>query len=192
MKTKFIWLGIFAGLLTIIAVLLVVFKVANHEQEAFTSPDLKWAHLQGHVKSVTTTISYDGSTYDETMEFDEDGMCIFASEVRVDRNDGGQITMTAEEEYKTKYFYNEAGYLESQNSNECDWSVWERFTLDERGWIVSSESEGCGDYTINTFSYSDIDENGNWLKATEESVYEEEGEKISATETITRKITYWE
>lgn len=164
------------------------------QQEVFTTPDLKWARLQGHVKSVTTTCKNEYGTVTDSLVFDKTGKLgsstvDFISIDRFRRNKTGQITKA---EYGNggyiKYYYNKEGYvIREETWDELSDSLQSEFKLNENGWILQ---EYGSDSSKITHTYLTIDEHGNWTKSIDTEYYYVGGTPIQST--ITRKITYWE
>ena len=182
-------------------------------KSSFTSPDLKFFRLQGHVKQVNETFH---STSDNGLSpfyhvsevrFTQNGMMRIKSpkEHQVKRNKAGQIiewvdviTYGGDEDYTSEsYKYNRNGYVTTVYSSDPVQDYETYYTLNEKGWIVSEKTVtlygGESITETSSFSYSDIDAKGNWRKCII-VVKGRDWEKQSYTHkyTITRKITYWE
>lgn len=175
-----------------------------------TSPDLKWARVQGPVKTISETISQKSSfgaksTHKNVMRFDVNGKYIpdHPKNKRVVRNKKGQIDRIEETdhtewgdiEYVYSYTYNKDGFVKSELETIDEYSyIGHSYTLNEKGWIVKEESGGHYECTIEgkaTYAYSNIDAYGNWQKCVEKSTNIVCTDKSTTTTTITRKITYW-
>ncbi len=184
----------------------------------FTSPDLKTFRLQGHVKQVVERID----DYSEVYKFDRQGKLLpdkirsgQSGNTQIERNKAGQIysrvwIIDEDMVHYYMYKYNNAGYVQSELlCSEVEECFFEHiFVLNEKGWIVSAtrksilaedlkfdyyEGKDVYERFKDKYSYSVIDEQGNWLKAivkTTGRTYE--NKSYSGTYIITRKITYWE
>ena len=160
----------------------------------FTSPDLKFFRVQGHVKKIKEG--------DFTYHFTQDGewhpgKLVPDAKTKLKRNKLGQIVKLIisydEESYDlTEYAYNSDGYVCSmEDSWECEGLWTSKYSTNERGWILTERRETYlptdePEYSHLTYTYTKIDDQGNWLKCVVKC--REDGSKS----TITRKITYWE
>jgi hypothetical protein len=176
----------------------------------FTSPDLKFKRLRGHVKRVEETTKWkwysEGGTNHSIYRFSEKGRLIKDKTDRIKRNKVGQIVETIEVDDDGlnvifTYKYNKEGYICEEKMNwDCEDFSNTIYKLDSRGWIISLscrdydfENITYGRYTEN-YAYSDIDEHGNWLKLIITRRHEalEAGDKPHSEKIITtREITYW-
>lgn len=178
----------------------------------FTSPDLKFKRLRGHVKRVEETTKW--KWYSEegidhiTYRFLENGRLIVNKDDELKRNNYGQIVelsnfVEGEDIYITHtYKYDSGGYVKEEAIN-CDDEDYDmiKYTLDSNGWIVSAfcrkfDFEDITDdiYTA-SYAYSDLDEYGNWCKLVITRKHEalEAGDKPHSEKIITtREITYWD
>ena len=103
-------------------------------------------------------------------------------------------------EYSKTILYGPNGEVIGVNTKGPESDMTEKFTTDGKGQVVSSTVTGSVDvvaYTVdNTFAYADIDEQGNWTKATVTATIatkENNGPEVNKETkayTITRKITY--
>ncbi len=188
----------------------------------FVSNDLKWAQLQGHVKSMRVTAPEDYQMSPEKYNFDAEGNFI-PEKGSVVRNAEGRITKytytfivgapdyPCREKGYHKYKYNEDGYVVyDHHSFEylcCDGGDGDTFkyTIGENGWPISCyrESAWGSDGEINfykeSYTYSQIDDNGNWtelrVRATLYKSTLGDSEWLgneTSTYTIHRHITYWD
>lgn len=187
-------------------------EVVELELESpFTSQDLKWQQLHGHVKQV----KYKYENGDDTYRFDVQGNFItnhnsYSYPHKVKRNNRGQIVewhLWMDETdfyYDEEYQYNDEGYIcKLSNSSEADEEEY-TYVLNEKGWPISAtwkyEDGEMGDEEVThykgtaSFSYPQIDEQGNWLKRVEKLKFRnvKGGKTKTSTYTTTRKITYWE
>lgn len=179
-------------------------------QKPTISPDLKWARVQGPVKTISETISQKSSfgaktTHKNVMRFDVNGKYIpdHPKNKRVVRNKKGQIDRIEETdhtewgdiEYVYSYTYNKDGFVKSELETIDEYSyIGHSYTLNEKGWIVKEESGGHYECTIEgkaTYTYTNIDAYGNWQKCVEKSTNIVCTDKSTTTTTITRQITYW-
>jgi hypothetical protein len=187
-----------------------------YAQTAFITPDLRWAGLKGHVKSVIET--YDYGEYQTYIEycFSKDGkLTYYYSEdwddkAKIARNKSGRIykifTDDDVEHYAITYKYNQNGYVLSTEEEGFQSGREEKFVLNESGWPVQSKSEeyvwaGRWEYDYNrtnTFQYNKKDSQGNWVRCTLKSTltytncpdYDPADRNYQVI--ITRKITYWQ
>lgn len=173
-------------------------------ESPFTSPDLKWLQLQGHVKQVV----YIGeSNYNMYYNYNREGMYIsyhdtYHGKSTYKRDKDGKIvkwSVIHEVLYAENYTYNSDGYIckESYGDDESTDNI--IYELNDKGWPISAKcetwyagDEGADKSTI-SYSYPKIDDQGNWLvcelSAVGRTYYE--NEPFSYKDTITRKITYW-
>lgn len=172
----------------------------------FTSPDLKWHELQGHVKQEIYLYNDGGKI---VYNFDKEGnftSCKFkGGKLVVKRNKKGQIVeekwIYSSVQYydMNTYKYNADGYICYEESSYDVDSEESEFVLNDKGWPISAKSKEwlcgddyCGKYT-STYTYADIDDHGNWCKCViKDKGRHSHGDPISNTAIITRKITYWE
>ncbi len=183
----------------------------------FGSNDLKWAQLQGHVKSVRVTMPEEYRMSLEKINFDAEGNFIPENGF-VTRDDQGRITKytyfmdygTPEEPCREKgfhkYKYNEDGYVVYHHHNLaylcCDGGDGDTFkyTIGENGWPVSGyrESSWYSDGSLyfykESYTYPKIDDHGNWTKLLVKSTLYKYGDwegeqQISDGETDTYAIT---
>ena len=166
----------------------------------FTTPDLKWKQLQGNVKQLK--IMYDEEWY-EVYNFDREGKFVSYNDseeytYKIKRNKMGQIKEWHKWIYDTdadvdeKYSYNSDGYICKVYSVDDGGEKTYVYVLNEHGWPVSASwklKDWEGNYYKGTvyYSYSDIDDHGNWRKCV---VKCKSPDFFNYTQT--RKITYWE
>ena len=160
-------------------------------KEVFTSPDLTFADVKGHVKKITDT--YDGKEY-SVYEFDSTGVFTVRqpleavqklsrdAEGRITGGDNGYYTVTWRDGKVTETVYNESdGTLLSDS-----------YKYDADGNLAEtvSKSEGPdGDYSWTlTYTYGPdaFDDHGNWIKRNVHST-EDGGKDFQQT----RKIYYY-
>lgn len=186
-----------------------IYSESDREKEKrFTSPDLKWKQLQGHVKQLKQIEKNGYAVYN----FDRQGNFISYDDsysdapYRIERNKNGQIVGWCqwEEENETnnygeEYCYNSDGYICKMNSGDYDEEDKScEYVLNDRGWPISAKCEmWCvgneSPYKDKvSYSYSNIDTHGNWLKVKVITTGQFENTSYSYASTITRKITYWE
>ncbi len=213
MQRNFRYLASFA------VILFLGFSYA-YAQTAFVTPDLRWAGLKGHVKSVMETYDYgEYQTYIE-YRFSKDGKLTYYyddfwnSKMKIVRNKSGRISEIyaddemeeLEVEHSIKYKYNKFGYVLSTEEEGFQSGREEKFVLNESGWPVQSKSEeyvwfGRWEYDYNrtnTFQYNKKDSQGNWVRCTLKSTltytncpdYDPADRNYQVI--ITRKITYWQ
>ena len=177
------------------------------QQQQLTS-DMRFFQVQGPVKSIQETEKWSSNSQSHfrSMEFDKEGN-LKHSNIKIKRNKKGQIYWTKYTRGKGKeweiyykkcnYKLNSEGvalsatvYVQHPYSEGSDWR--EKYTLTEQGWINTCKysfytSDGSYNGTItDTYSYADIDQQGNWLSVTIKP------DKGKSKGVITRKITYWE
>ena len=188
-------------------------ETAAQTPKIMTSPDLKWQRMQGPVKTVketkVTKEDYgDTQTEHSTFGFDREGRYKpeFPLNETYTRNKDGQVIkevfvtsdQSGEYTHTMTYQYDDNGYVKY----ECilfkpDWgdtyTDYYNYTMNEKGWIVSAKVKSIGDGEFHarlTFTYSNIDEYGNWRKCVMKQRIQELDETVVVTKT--RKITYWE
>lgn len=181
-------------------------------QKLTISLDQKWFRVQGPVKTIKETTTYlnNGAYSDpetETYSFDEKGT-FSAMKFKLTRNNAGQITRMQKTErdeygrytYSYNYTYNADGFVSKEiykiGGDAEPTTRTTSYVLDDKGWIVTSvakEWEGGWNTYTSTYTYSDIDEHGNWHKADIKTVasYEVDGSSEVYKSRITRQITYW-
>ena len=181
-------------------------KPGKIENGVFTSPDLKWARVHGHVKKVTEIYDND-SDMAETFYFDKTGKFVrlemgdmlIGDGNMVRRNNAGQIIwMGSKEGNQDKFKYDKDGYVIEWRNSDCDWGTGDDYTVNKKGWILTKED--CPEQTDDsehckgTYTYSKIDEQGNWIEAKVKYVCTDYdgGGTSTGTSTTTRKIVYWE
>lgn len=178
----------------------------SEPEPPFTSPDLKFHHAQGPVKQIVEKWKRnDGTTGSVTYNFDRQGKWTPDQRITLERNSKGQIISMKEQyddEYDIDFYeykYNKDGYVcQSEYIYESEEETF-KYTLNENGWPVSTKTafiDPTDDSTYGSgtqsYTYSDIDEQGNWMKC-QMKVKENDGENNYAySVTTTRKITYWE
>lgn len=134
---------IFRRLASFAVILFLGFSYA-YAQTAFITPDLRWAGLKGHVKSVIETYDYgEYQTYIE-YRFSKDGkLTYYYSEdwddkAKIARNKSGRIykifTDDDVEHYAITYKYNQNGYVLSTEEEGFQSGREEKFVLNESGW----------------------------------------------------------
>lgn len=170
----------------------------------FTSPDLKFHRVQGHVKQIVEKWKNGGASGSETYNFDRQGRWTPNKQTKIKRNSKGQIVNleTPYDDYRTdsyEYRYNQDGYVYYEDF--C-WDIdpqITKYTLNENGWPVSAKVEyrDCSDESLNGsgtehYTYSEIDEHGNWTKCQMKAKGSWIEEKYAYTLITTRKITYWQ
>jgi hypothetical protein len=160
----------------------------------FVSNDLKWAQLQGHVKSMSITAPEDYQMSPEKYNFDAEGTFI-PEKGSVVRNAEGRITKytytfivgapdyPCREKGYHKYKYNEDGYVVyDHHSFEylcCDGGDGDTFkyTIGENGWPISCYresawgSDGSVSFYKESYTYPKIDDHGNWTELRVKSTF---------------------
>lgn len=154
-----------------------------HAQNAFTSPDLKWAGLQGHVKSVTESYTEYGRTYTINYRFSQDGKLTYYKDSQYEgkasiiRNKAGRIYGLSigeeiEEGSELTYSYTQNGYVRSLKEEWFQSGKTTTYTCNAKGWPVSAKSEafawfGPAEYVYHrswSFQYTKTDSRGNWTQ----------------------------
>ncbi len=157
--------------------------VADNSVETiqFHSSDLAFFGLHGHVKTVTD----DGVT---SLEFDPDGVltAVYGTPAsqRFNRDNQGRIVEMNGYENHVEYEWGDERPVGSEAQAE-GMSMKESYTYDERGFVVEIKHTDDGDESVETFTYNDVDKQGNWTKRTSEG-YE------YAAGTTTRVIEYYD
>lgn len=189
--------------------------VSESESSAVSSsPDHKWKGLMGPVKTVRETkVSTDAYGYQDTnhntLNFDRSGRFQpeHPGQVTYTRDGAGRVTKEVEIEYiegrkytyVSAFKYNDQGYVKYESIQfkpdlGDTYIDYYNYTLNSKGWPTSAKvkSQGDGDDTNSrfTYTYSDIDQYGNWRKAVIKQKLIEENE--TATLVITRTINYWD
>lgn len=187
-----------------IACVLPCVSASAQVKSSFTSPDLKWQQLQGHVKQLKIIGEYGYAVYN----FDRQGNFIsyhdsFGYPYKIKRNKKGQIVewhqwMDETDFYNdAEYVYNNDGYIYRETTaSEADEDVYV-YVLNKQGWPVSAswkcEDGEMGDEEVYHhkgtvfYTYSNIDDHGNWLKCVVKCKH-----PYFHNYTETRKITYWQ
>ena len=151
------------------------------ETPLFHSSDLAFFGLHGHVKSVTE----DGVT---SLEFDADGVltAVYGTPAsqRYNRDKQGRIVEMNGYENHVEYEWGDERPVGSEAQAE-GMSIKETYTYDERGFVVEIKHTDDGDESVETFTYPDVDKQGNWTKRVSE------GYEYTAGTTI-RVIEYYE
>ena len=172
----------------------------------FTSQDLKWQQLQGHVKQLKIIGEY--GTY-AIFNYDRQGNFIsyhdsYGDPYKIKRNKKGQIVEWHQWRDETDFYVEEKYYYNSDGYIYKDWlsSEFEEeesiYVLNEQGWPISAswkcdEEDDMGEeevyYHKGTvfYTYSNIDDHGNWLKCVVKCKH-----PYFHNYTETRKITYWQ
>lgn len=160
---------------------------------SLTSPDLKWAYLQGPIESVKETVQGSYDKYSCVYQFDEQGnLLTFAydnSRRRIERDEKGRISDVGE---SGGFVYDDQGWLVEKYVAGMEFSDHMQYTIDEKGWPLSATSQcygDCGDeITKYSYSYPSVDRMGNWTKQ-RICITEEDGTRREAT--VIRVINYW-
>ncbi len=196
---------LFLSLLVIsIACVMPCVSASAQARSSFTSSDLKWQQLQGHVKQLKIIGEYGYAVYN----FDRQGNFIsyhdsFGYPYKIKRNKKGQIVewhqwMDETDFYNdAEYVYNSEGYIYRETTGgEADVDEYV-YVLNAQGWPISAswkrEDGEMGDEEVYhykgtvTYSYSNIDGHGNWLRCDVKST-----SPYFRNYTETRKITYWQ
>ncbi len=240
---------VYVGLLTMIAILLIVLicvlknkkeysldkedepKVYVQEDDAYqsdesesqlqdqsftdsTSLDWKMRGLRGRVKHISETKEIipeygESQTIHKTIRFDRNGTYLpeNSSQVTITRNGKGQIIKEVEVEheegrkitYTSQYKFTNEGFVkyesEQVKSEFGDVYVdYYNYTVNNNGWPISAKVKSDGDWeesvhSILKFSYSDIDDHGNWRKSVTKQYQDDE---FQGKAIVTRQITYWD
>lgn len=151
------------------------------ELTRFSSSDLAFFALYGHVKSVTE----DGIV---SLEFDQNGTLtsVYGSPAsqRYSRDNQGRIVEMNGYENHVTYTWGDERPVGSEAQAEGMTSK-ETYTYDERGFVAQISHSDDGEESIETFTYSDFDKHGNWTKRVSE------GYEYTAGNT-SRVIEYYE
>ena len=114
-------------------------------------------------------------------------------EVEIEYIEGRKYT------YVSAFKYNDQGYvkyesIQSKPDLGDTYVDYYNYTLNSKGWRTSVKlrSEGEGNVWLykQTYTYSDIDQYGNWRKAVVKQRSEQDGE--IGTLVLTRTINYWD
>lgn len=198
------------------AVILFLGFSFTYAQTAFITPDLRWAGLKGHVKSVTETY-YVGSdhTYIE-FRFNKEGkLTYYYSEnwddkAKIARNKSGRIykifTDDDVEHFAITYKYNQNGYVLSTDETWFEGGEETQYVLNASGWPTQAKSQRhilygpvvyLHNYSI-IYNYSALDAQGNWTRCEQKSqMISTTNPEVSPSDfhsnlTVIRKITYWQ
>lgn len=164
--------------------------------DTFTTPDLNWLSLRGHVKSMVMN----GRT---RFELDRDGNLTYLklhglSLDDLTRNPEGQIikltnleTAATEDVVIFEYGYDQRGFLEYEARFMPDGSHYHHYDLDRLGNVRT----GTFDYqkgktelhAVEMYKYPEVDSHGNWTKLIVTKNCE-----IEPTLELTREIEYYE
>ena len=196
----------------------VVVTHAIEEEPSFTSPDLQWAGVQGHVKSIIETHQNGSNSYKITYRFNEQGRLTYmhnggsGNTCQIHRVQNDKIHEIQEGEYpddeSTTYTYNADGYVIKTKGSWFQGGNEVSYTLNANG-CPSQETEESYGYFGNIeyqhsyqsfYRYTASDNEGNWTACTKSSTlinfksndasYTPDVKQY--TETITRKIEYYE
>ena len=176
----------------------------------FSTPDLAFFSLKGHVKSVTYSDNdilpfyYATLQKNPTFNFSEDGTLenLPRGAYRSNGRIAGQNITWGEEWEQGKFKFSWAnGHVSSSSSQFYEAASDNGYKYDSAGNLIASYYEGGGEGMIfkesATYNYTDFDDNGNWItcKATKISSegYEDDAapERTVTHPTITRTIEYW-
>lgn len=186
-------------------------------QNEFTSPDLKWAGLQGHVKSVTESYTEDGQTYTINYRFSQDGKLTYyrdsqyEGKASIKRNKVGRVyKLSIEDEIdgsELTYSYDKNGYVRSSEEEMFQSGRTTTYTRNAKGWPVSAKSEafawfGPAEYVYYrswSFQYTKTDSRGNWTHCIQKSTLtyyhenypDEQKPKKNTQVTVVRRIVYY-
>lgn len=134
------------------------------ELTRFSSSDLAFFALYGHVKSVTE----DGIV---SLEFDQNGTLtsVYGSPAsqRYSRDNQGRIVEMNGYENHVTYTWGDERPVGSEAQAE-GMTLKETYTYDERGFVAQISHSDDGEESIETFTYSDFDKHGNWTKRVSE------------------------
>ena len=187
----------------------------------FVTNDLKWAQLQGHVKSVRMIAPVEHQVTPEKYNFDAEGNFLPENGSVVRDAEGRIIKYTytfiigapddpCKEKCYLKYKYNKDGYVAYSHYSLawlcCDGGTEALyFNTGENGWPVSGRRENSGslatevDFYKESYTYPKIDDHGNWTELRVRTTFykskcgdSEWSENETDTYTIRRNITYWE
>ena len=147
----------------------------------YLSNDLAFFGLYGHVKMVKE----DGIT---SLEFDQNGtlVAVFgtpASQRYIRDNQGRIVEMNGYENH-VEYEWGDELPIASVAQAE-GMTLNEAYTYDERGFVVEISHSDDGDESVERFTYTEVDKQGNWTKRTSE------GYEYTAG-TTTRVIEYYD
>lgn len=171
---------------------------AQDDWNNFTTPDLAFFELKGHVKEVVYTKANDRMTLESTTyTFDKNGRMIDGN--GYSRGSNGRICRQGEySEVVSRYVYTE--YVCDSKGRvvkaSCDdphdgYAFNETYLYNSSGLLIKKTgSDDCGgDYT-STFSYQKYDNVGNWTCRTYKDVFVDY-EDLDETYTERRIITYY-
>ena len=159
----------------------------------FTTPELKWGGLHGHVESVKETVQSAYGKYTCVYQFDEHGnllACMYGnSRQQIERDEKGRISGIGNE---GGFVYDENGWLIEKWESEWESSTHMQYVNNENGWPLSATSQCEGDcddeITKYSYSYPNVDRMGNWTKQ-RICITEEDGTRRESI--VTRTINYW-
>lgn len=154
--------------------------------EAFTTPDLAFYDVTGHVKS----INYPNT--ETTVEFDADGKVLrhtYYDLTRLTRDNDGRMIKWGYDEYEIVWDGNRPASFTTRESDGT--TITETFSYDDNGRVLKSVTEYDSpdintkmNYTY-TYNENDFDDHGNWISR---SVTNSDANQ---TDTETRKIIYY-
>lgn len=202
-----------------VALMACAWMLSVQAQNTFTSADLKWAGLQGHVKSVTESHTEYGQTYTINYRFSQDGKLTYyydgyyKSKASIRRNKAGRIFKLSigdatDVGCDITYSYDKNGYVRSSEEEMFQSGKTTTYTCNAKGWPVSAKSEafawfGPAEYVYHrswSFQYTKTDSRGNWTQCIQRSTltyvyenYPDEDEKPDKTTqvTVVRSIVYY-
>lgn len=164
--------------------------------DTYTTPDLNWLSLRGHVKAM----EMNGRS---RFELDRDGKLTYLklhglSLDNLTRNQEGQIikltnleTANTEDVVIFEYGYDQRGFLEYEARFMADGSHYHRYELDRLGNVRTGNfdyQKGKKElHAVELYKYPEIDEHGNWTKLIVTKNCEIEPELV-----LTRKIEYYD
>ena len=160
----------------------------------FTSPDLKWAGLHDKVESVKEIKVEDDKRSVKLLEFDENGVLVSASldgkRYKIERDDSGRISTIG----NSTYLYNDKDLVSEKYEDGFEWSDHYQCITNDNGWCVYADVQCLGDCSSSprgyTYSYSKIDDRGNWLIQNIEVV--RKGVDCPPEQIVTKRvIEYW-
>lgn len=151
------------------------------ETPRYLSSDLAFFGLYGRVKSVTE----DGVL---SLEFDQNGLLVSVfgtpASQRYNRDKQGRIVEMNGYENHVVYEWGDERPVGSEAQAE-GMTLRESYTYDERGFVVEINHSDDSEVSVESFSYPEVDKQGNWTKRTSEGYDYTAG-------TTTRIIEYYE
>ena len=178
--------------------------ISSGEPQFSVIYDLKWARVQGSVKTIMQYTPENGNNYEERVsyQFDKNGVLVSVNnrKMKIMRDSAGMIERICsmadtEMDIGTSYICDANGFVVEEHIPGYGWADNFEYQNNKKGWCVSAKAEAGGDCDETprkySYSYSDIDAHGNWLKQHTKVIWQEK-EPRTETFVTTRTITYWD